>query len=72
MGLYGERVGCLTLLTRDAAAAQGAVEMLHDVSARCMRTRQQASALLHTLARLAAECSLLFVVCLLAVPSDAS
>ncbi|PRW60805.1 aspartate chloroplastic [Chlorella sorokiniana] len=35
MGLYGERVGCLTLFTNDAAAAQGALEMLHD-SARSM------------------------------------
>ena len=31
MGLYGERVGCLTLLTTDAAAARGALDLLHDV-----------------------------------------
>ncbi len=33
MGLYGERVGCLTFITNDAAAAKGALDLLHDVSA---------------------------------------
>lgn len=32
MGLYGERVGCLTLITNDAAAAKGALELLHDAA----------------------------------------